>query len=107
VTAVTAFSPRTDTREEVSDLLSDSYLDRLPFHRHSDSDQEQLPFLVTADGRQSFWATNALNIMAQETLGIWVKRNATRFACLTTAYRNGTTSYVEITKLQIARLLHT
>jgi hypothetical protein len=59
------------------DPLGDSYLDRLPFRCHSDSDQKPLLFLVTADGRQSCWATNALKITAEVPLRIGMKRNAT------------------------------
>ena len=44
----------------LGDPLGDSYPHWLPFCRHRDANQQPLPFLVTADGRQSFWTTNNL-----------------------------------------------
>src|SRR2546421_12992344 len=72
--------------------LGDSYLCRLPFRRHRNPDQKLLPFLVTADGWQSSWATHALKIAAEKTLGISMKRNGTSSSRLPTAHRKRATS---------------
>src|SRR5690242_10384092 len=89
------------------DPLGDSYLRGLSFRRHSDSDQKSFSLLVTADGGQSRWATHALKIAVEKTLGIWMQRQTTRFSCLATADRNSATSQIKIAQLQIACLLHT
>ncbi len=89
------------------DPLSDSHLYWLPFRRYSDANQKPLPFLVTADGRQSVWAANALKIAAQQTLRVRMKRKAARFPCLAAPDRNRSPSEVEITELQVTHLLGT
>jgi hypothetical protein len=86
--------------------LGDAYSHWLPFRRHRDSDQQPLPFLVTADGRQSFWTTNNVKIAAQQALGISMEWNTTRFPRLPASHGDRPTSQIQITQLQVTGFLH-
>jgi hypothetical protein len=91
----------------LGDPLGNAYPRWLAFRRHRDSRQYPLAFLIAPHGRQTFRTTNHLKVAAEKSLCIGVKWNATSFARLATAYRNGATFYIKVSQLQIAGLLHT